>query len=94
MDERAQVDMVRVHPVAVECRMRRECHQFLGDEPLRSDQQLATGRLERGVGGLRPDQHTAAAQPVDRLDHQLVQVVQHVVALRAFGADPRRHLWQ
>jgi hypothetical protein len=30
--------------------------------------------------------------PVDRFDHQLADVVQHVITLRAFGADPRRHL--
>lgn len=58
-----ELGMVRVHAVAVEGRVGRECHQLLGDEPLRLDQQLVTARLELGVGGLRPDQHTAAASP-------------------------------
>ena len=35
-----------------------------------------------------------AAEPVDRLGHQLADVVQHVVTLVTFGADPGRHLLQ
>jgi hypothetical protein len=61
MDERAEVDMMRVYPLTVERRMGGQGDQLLGDEPLRLGDQLTPARLQRGIGGVRPDENAAAA---------------------------------
>src|SRR4029077_15680361 len=77
-----------------ECRVSGQRDRLLGDVTLRLGLQLATAGLQHICGGFRSDHHAGTAVPVDRFDHQLGDVVQHVITLRAFGADPRRHLRQ
>src|SRR5271156_1491438 len=50
MNERAQVDVVRVDAVTVEGGMGGQGNQLLGDEPLRLGDQLTPTRLQRGIG--------------------------------------------
>ena len=61
MDERAEVDVMWVYPLTVEGGMGRQGDQLLGDEPLRLCFQLTPARLQRGIGGVRPDENAAPA---------------------------------
>ncbi len=53
--------MMRVYPLTVERGMGRQGDQLLGDEPLRLCDQLTSARLQRGIGGIRPDENAAPA---------------------------------
>ena len=56
--------------------------------------QLAAELADVLLGGGRPDQHAVAARPVDLLDDQLLQVVEHVFQRVRVGTPPRRHVLQ
>ena len=55
--ERPQVDVLRVHPLAVEGRVGGQCDRLLGDVALRLRLQLAAAGLQFVGGGFRPDHH-------------------------------------
>ena len=81
--ERPQVDVPRRQPLVLEGRAGRERQRRLGDEVgrIRLDP-LGIGR-DLLLGRLRPDQHPVAARAVHLLDHQLLEVLEHVLRGRS-----------
>ncbi len=67
--------------------MGRQPHQLLADPAARLSQDASAGGRE--LSGIRPrtDQYAVPAVPVSRLDHQLVQMIEHVRALLGIAAD-------
>ena len=55
---------------------------------------MARNRRDRGLVGLRPDQHAVAAGAVHLLDHQLFEMVEHVGEVIRLAAAPGRHVLQ
>src|SRR6478609_2347124 len=92
MHEGAQVDVMWVHALPVECGMGGQGDRLLGDETFGLGLKFASTSIQRFRCRLRTDDDPDAPKSVDRLDHQLGEMVDHVIALRAFGADPRRYL--
>ena len=52
--------------------------------------ELGAKRRDRGLVGFRPDQHAVAARAVHLLDHQLLQVLEHIGEMVALAAAPGR----
>ena len=91
-DERAQVDVAPAQLAVDERRVARERDRGLGDVVARlgEDQAAELLALLRGRGGA--DQHPVAARLVDRLDDQLLEVVEHVREVVGIGRVEGRHV--
>ncbi len=85
--EGPQVDVARPELAVDERRHRGELHDRLGDPGAGVGQDLAAQLVELGARGPRPDHDPLAAGPVDRLEHQLVETVQDLLA-RLGVTDP------
>ena len=55
---------------------------------------LAANSAHLRLGRVRPDQHAVAARAVHLLDHQLVEIVEHVLEGFGLAAAVRRHVLQ
>src|SRR5262249_40184477 len=66
----------------------------LGDEIARVGLELGAERRKHVLVGLGADQHAVAAGAVHLLDHQLIEVVEHVVQVLLLAAAPGRHVLQ
>ena len=72
----------------------RQRQRRLRDEVLRVRFELGAERRDRRLVGLRSDQHAVAAGAVDFLDHQFLEVIEHVGEVLRFAAAPGRHVLQ
>ncbi len=56
--------------------------------------ELGAEYRDRRLVGLRPDQHAVAAGAVDLLDHQFLEVIEHIGEVLLLAATPGRHVLQ
>ena len=73
-------------------RAARERQRGLGDVARRVGDHRRAEFLDLGLGGRRAHQHAVAAGAVHLLDHQLGQVVQHVLEVVRLAAHPGGHV--
>ena len=78
-----QVDVARLDPAVDEARRGRERQRRLGDVVARVGEDAPAELVALGGGAVRADQHAVAARLADRLDHQLVEVLEDVAARSA-----------
>src|SRR5262245_29135344 len=76
--ERAQIDVARRNAFLDAGRAGRERERRLRDEILRVRFELGAERRNRRLVGHRPDQHAIAARAVYLLDHDLLEMLEHV----------------
>ena len=69
-------------------RHRRQRDHRLCDPAARVGGDPAAQRVQLRLGGLRSDHDALATGPVDRLDHQFLQPVQHLLAGRVLLQPP------
>ena len=72
----------------------RERQRRLRDEVLRVGLELGAEGRHRGLVGFRPDHHAVAAGAVHLLDHQLLEVVEHIGEMVGLAAAPGRNVLQ
>ena len=86
--ERPQVHVPRGQRAVHEGRHRRELHDGLGDPRPRVGEHLGPQLVQLGAGCARADHDALAARPVDRLEHQLVEPVEHLFACFRVAQPP------
>ena len=86
--ERPQVDVPGTEPAVHEGRHRRQLHDGLGDPGARVVEHLGAELVELGPGGDRADDDALAARPVDRLEHELVEPVEDLLARLRLAHPP------
>ncbi len=90
--ERAQIDMARLDDIPGERRAHGEVDHRLGDVIARVLLQPVAAFLQLGLARFRADADAVAAGLADRLDHQLVQIVERIgERSRARGRYRSRH---
>ena len=91
--ERAQVDVAGLQVPGPDLGRRgREMHELLGDPAVGVVLDHPPLLVELGGARLRPDEHALAAGLAGRLDHDLGQPAEHVVALGLVGQQIGRHV--
>src|SRR5690348_17342093 len=80
-DEGTQVLVASAQLAAIEDRLHRQRDDGLGDEGARVGDDAAAKLLALGFGRGRADEHPVTAGRVDGLDHQAVEVLEHVAAV-------------
>ena len=80
--------MPRPEPAVDERRHRRQLHDRLGDPGARVVEHLDAQLVELGPGRGRPDHDALAARAVDRLEHQLVEPVEDLLARLRLAHPP------
>ena len=92
--ERPQIDVARRDAGLDAGRAGRERERRLGDEALGIELELGAERSDLRLVGHRPDQHAVAAGAVHLLDHQLLEMVEHIAQMLGLAAAPGRHVLQ
>ena len=92
--ERPQIDMARREAGSTQVGQVDSASVGCAMKPSGSRLSLVAERLDRRLVGLRADQHAVAARAVDLLDHELVEIVEHVGQMLGLAAAPGRHVLQ
>ena len=86
--------MARRNAAVERSRASRKRQRRLGDEIVRIGLELASENLALRGAGVRAHEHAVAARAVDLLDHQFVEIVEHMGKLRWLAAAKSRHVLQ